>query len=263
MPATVKCQVCGKLYNSRYISTHVRRSHPEIAGAADPARFEQKSSSKSSIFSTNFRRKPASESAAPLTSRTAENWSQEVPGLAPQRARSGCPDLIGRTPPAPPLPGTFSGTLSERVASRLHWFPASGPRQCRSHPPTSPLPYLVASLPPYTLFSKLFSCNIYEAPSCVLQTKDLLQAYLPTKPFRCNTYKKRRGRVVSGLSMFQRCFIRVSSTYLLSFHILAHSLARRKLNPFVFRRFRTLCQKHPGWGYPSLCGNCVALVNFW
>ena len=42
MPATVKCQVCGKLYNSRYISTHVRRSHPEIARAADPARFEQK-----------------------------------------------------------------------------------------------------------------------------------------------------------------------------------------------------------------------------
>ena len=42
MPGTVKCQVCGKLYNSRYISTHVRLSHPEIARAADPARFEQK-----------------------------------------------------------------------------------------------------------------------------------------------------------------------------------------------------------------------------
>jgi hypothetical protein len=42
MPATVKCQVCGKLYNSKYISTHVRLSHPEIARAADPAGFEQK-----------------------------------------------------------------------------------------------------------------------------------------------------------------------------------------------------------------------------
>jgi hypothetical protein len=42
MQSTVKCQVCGKLYNSRYISTHVRLSHPEIARAADPAAFEQK-----------------------------------------------------------------------------------------------------------------------------------------------------------------------------------------------------------------------------
>lgn len=42
MPGTVKCQVCGKLYNSRYVSTHVRLAHPEIARAADPERFEQK-----------------------------------------------------------------------------------------------------------------------------------------------------------------------------------------------------------------------------
>ncbi len=46
MPETVKCQVCGKLYNSRYVSTHVRRTHPEIARAADPARFEQKIAEK-------------------------------------------------------------------------------------------------------------------------------------------------------------------------------------------------------------------------
>lgn len=42
MPGTVKCQVCGKLYNSRYISIHVRHAHPEIPRAADPAKFEQK-----------------------------------------------------------------------------------------------------------------------------------------------------------------------------------------------------------------------------
>jgi hypothetical protein len=42
MATTVKCRVCGKLYNSRYVSTHVRLAHPEIARAADPARFEEK-----------------------------------------------------------------------------------------------------------------------------------------------------------------------------------------------------------------------------
>ena len=42
MPETVKCRICGRVYNSRYVSTHMRRTHPEIARAADPARFEQK-----------------------------------------------------------------------------------------------------------------------------------------------------------------------------------------------------------------------------
>src|ERR1700682_2981301 len=36
------------------------------------------------------------------------------------------------------------------------------------------------------------------------------------------------------------------------FHTLAHSFALfcslQKLNPFVFKRFRTLCKKHRGWG---------------
>jgi len=40
--------------------------------------------------------------------------------------------------------------------------------------------------------------------------------------------------------------------YPLSFHILGHSFAlfctRAKLNPFIFKRFRTLRAKHRGWG---------------
>ena len=40
--------------------------------------------------------------------------------------------------------------------------------------------------------------------------------------------------------------------YLLCFQVLPHSFARfckhSKINPFVFKRFRTLCQYHPGWG---------------
>ncbi len=41
-------------------------------------------------------------------------------------------------------------------------------------------------------------------------------------------------------------------TQVLSFQILAHSFAlfctHRKFNSFLFKRFRTLCQKHRGWG---------------
>src|SRR5712664_3169867 len=44
--------------------------------------------------------------------------------------------------------------------------------------------------------------------------------------------------------------------YPLCFHILAHSFALfctlQKLKAFHFKRFRTLCQKYRGWGYPPL-----------
>src|SRR6266436_291152 len=43
--------------------------------------------------------------------------------------------------------------------------------------------------------------------------------------------------------------------YLLPYHTLAHSFAlfctQQNLNSIVFNRFRTLCPKHPGVGYPS------------
>ena len=46
--------------------------------------------------------------------------------------------------------------------------------------------------------------------------------------------------------------------YPLYFHILAHSFALfctyQNLNPFVFNRFRTLCQKPPGWGEGHIGG---------
>ena len=42
MSEAVKCKVCGKLYNSQRVSSHIRWSHPEIARAADPAKAEKK-----------------------------------------------------------------------------------------------------------------------------------------------------------------------------------------------------------------------------
>jgi hypothetical protein len=45
--------------------------------------------------------------------------------------------------------------------------------------------------------------------------------------------------------------------YLLYFQSRAHSFALfctpQKLNSFIFKRFRTLSQKHPGWGRGTIC----------
>src|SRR6266478_4751640 len=48
----------------------------------------------------------------------------------------------------------------------------------------------------------------------------------------------------------------VFPSYSLCFQILAHSFAlfctHARLNPFIFKRFRTLCKKPPGWGEGSM-----------
>jgi hypothetical protein len=156
------------------------------------------------------------------------------------REDSACPapagdllgDPVGKSRIAPSL-------VSRLRASALSKSPAE-----------KSFPYLVASLPPYVLFSKPFSCNIYGTLSYVLQTTDLRQAYLPTNSFRCNTYRKHggQGRLWSFdvSTRFNACLRGVS----FPFTFLRTLWHGAKLNPFVFRRFRTLCQKHPGWGYP-------------
>src|SRR5229473_1027572 len=37
-------------------------------------------------------------------------------------------------------------------------------------------------------------------------------------------------------------------------HFFTLFCTHQKFNSFLFKRFRTLCKKHPGW-VPSLCGN--------
>src|SRR6266852_739380 len=58
-----------------------------------------------------------------------------------------------------------------------------------------------------------------------------------------------------------------STTYPLSFHILAHSFAlfctQEKLKSFLFMPFRTLCQKHPGVGYPHFLALSYENAGVW
>jgi hypothetical protein len=42
MSNTVKCTVCGKLYNAKYVSSHMRRSHAEIPRDPEPGKAEPK-----------------------------------------------------------------------------------------------------------------------------------------------------------------------------------------------------------------------------
>src|SRR5216683_5402972 len=80
-----------------------------------------------------------------------------------------------------------------------------------------------------------------------------MRTYAPfsCNPFRIRTYKKQRdgGR---GLFWLRGSPLNIcrSPQYSSSFfsHSCALFCAHQKLNPFLFKRFRTLCQKPPGVG---------------
>src|SRR5258708_13606889 len=105
----------------------------------------------------------------------------------------------------------------------------------------------------YRRWVKSFSCNTYGHPRKCSRQK----TYGFVKPFRCNTYKEHGGvgilfpfwKSLSGSATSNSCFIQV-----LSFHIVAHSFAFfcicKKLNSFLFKRFRTLYVKTPRGGVP-------------
>src|SRR5437899_12178576 len=67
------------------------------------------------------------------------------------------------------------------------------------------------------------------------------------------TYKKHGGRL-----------FRLSSSSLATelkpfpFTLLRTLLRRKKINSFVFKRFRTLYRKTQGWGYPYPWGLCLS-----
>src|SRR5881409_3362973 len=101
----------------------------------------------------------------------------------------------------------------------------------------------------FSVSSKSFACHSYE------------NSRVCTNNSQSGTQHPTRMRVLSERSepkdlspSFASCATPATHHYtqVLSFHTLAHSFALscilRKLNPFIFKRFRTLCKKHPGWG---------------
>jgi len=101
----------------------------------------------------------------------------------------------------------------------------------------------------FSVSSKSFACHSYE------------NSRVCTNNSQSGTEHPIRMRVLSERSepkdlspSFASCATPATHHYtqVLSFHTLAHSFALscilRKINPFFFRRFRTLCAKHGGWG---------------
>ena len=73
------------------------------------------------------------------------------------------------------------------------------------------------------------------------------------KSFVCHSYENCRVYANNSQSGTRHSIlITRHCIQVLSFHILPHSFAHfcthEKLNSFIFNQFRTLWQKHPGWG---------------
>jgi len=141
--------------------------------------------------------------------------------------------------PAKPQRSDASSVVS--LFSRPDYPPAS-----RFSCPLAPSPFFASPFCTILGQCKSLSYNTYGSPrKCKQKTCAMANS------FRCNTYKKHRGR---GAFLASSNFLRVSchETQVLSFHILAHSLAHfcnlAKLNSFLLKRFRTLCEKPPGVG---------------
>ena len=149
--------------------------------------------------------------------------------------------VFAKLQPASPiraqLPRRPLASFLGRTSTSLFLIPHSSPH-C---PPSTDLPCPVGVTAPYRL--KSFSCNTYGFPrKCGKQ-----KTYGTAKPFRCNTYKKHGG----GREIRPRRNVSTRVSDLSSFlsHYCALFCSHPELNSFVFRRFRTLWQKHPGWGY--------------
>jgi hypothetical protein len=90
---------------------------------------------------------------------------------------------------------------------------------------------------------------------CIFHSPYTLPSSVSRKSFPCHSCENCRG-VYQQFPFWNSRLDTLHSTQLLSFHILAHSFAlfctHPKLNPFLFKRFRTLCQNTRVWGTPLL-----------
>jgi hypothetical protein len=135
---------------------------------------------------------------------------------------------------AVPLTPSIAASLSWPSCAAEHAFSAKIPHAGRTNP-----------LPVARYCFKSFSRNAYGSPRKCCKQK----TYDPTKPFRCNTYKKQG---VGAPPFRNSSLITRHCSQVLCFHTLAHSFALfcigAKLNPFLSNRFRTLCSKTRGGG---------------
>src|SRR5713226_158213 len=123
--------------------------------------------------------------------------------------------------------------------------PLDGPRGSSNSSKIFPSQAVISS--PTLRLHKSFSCNTYGSPRKCCKQK----TYGRAKSFRCNTYKKRGVGVFFPIWKSLRAHGDENSHFIqvLSFHIVAHSFARRKiLSPFVSSTSALFAQNNRGWG---------------
>jgi hypothetical protein len=96
---------------------------------------------------------------------------------------------------------------------------------------------------------KSFTCNTYGPPRKCCKQKTYGQA----KPFRCNTYRKHGGWATASSAASHSPLLSCSCAQALSFHTLAHSLARRKNQPLYFQALPHSLPKNTRVGVPQAC----------
>ena len=131
----------------------------------------------------------------------------------------------------------------------FHMFAATQPRRS--------LDSLSGSIPaPRPLTPNFLICHTSEN-ALLSPTIATLPKMSLSKPSVCHIYDTAGGLGLAARSDFQTCErSNMSSVYPPYFHTLAHSFALfcilQKLNPFIFKRFRTLCKKTRGGGVGEL-----------
>jgi len=162
--------------------------------------------------------------------------------------------VIDRRHPLPPSKSRPIRALHLRHSSTFH--PSNIPTSQRSPIRISHLPYPL----PSSVSHNSFVCHSYanSASRTILRDENAgvctNNSHSGTRPSFTLRFADRRFRLGRNGPL-----ITLRSTQVLSFHILAHSFAlfctHTKLNPFLFKRFRTLCKKTPGVGVGGQIAN--------
>src|SRR6266446_2177446 len=132
-----------------------------------------------------------------------------------------------------------------------------GPLALLLSTPSFPLPHLSYLVYFLCLPSSVSSSKFGIPQLLCLPLLRKLPGCVPTIPILERVHSEQSALLAGWSCAAGEPLIARHSTQVLSFHILAHSFAlfctHAKLNPFLFKRFRTLCKKKPSGG-PSAGG---------
>ena len=150
--------------------------------------------------------------------------------------------------------GSVNSARSFRPPTEALAIADSGPAGKESTLRTMLARHAVLLTPSVSLRLSLFPCRKQNQQSC-FHSPYTLPSSVSRKSFACHSYEN-----IGAVGVFFPFWNRTKSgeghsqNYSTSFFSDSCALfcTHKKLNPFLFKQFRTLLQKHPGWGYLPL-----------